>query len=304
MTKCLGCAGLPSAIDMHQHYEDILNRIAELPTWFDDGGVPRFAKFSPQCLGNIHASGAALAEVSCQGCGRVFQVALTEAFASNGFSLGDEIRLARVHYGDPPNVWCCGSGPSMNSVMHRVLEYWFRDHEISTSWQRESAFEGLVSDTPRNPPDTAAEVLAAIGKGARTIRVQCTSHANRYDLAGRVTAAQARNGRVLATYPRNYLVVARKMLDNSISEADVGCLKNDRAITLADFSDLTEGQLAKIDWVVVLTPPRLARENAQKLLNDLTAHLAGEAGSKVQIEFALSHSHCVVTNPDLVVPGG
>lgn len=50
----------------------------------------------PRHLGNIYASEAALAEVSCQRCRRMFRVALTEVFASNSFSLSDEIRLARV----------------------------------------------------------------------------------------------------------------------------------------------------------------------------------------------------------------
>ena len=46
---------------MHQHYKDILDRIDEAPTWFDDYGVPRFGDFSPSRLGNIYAYEAALA---------------------------------------------------------------------------------------------------------------------------------------------------------------------------------------------------------------------------------------------------
>jgi hypothetical protein len=33
---------------MHNHYDDILDRIDEPPTWFDDYGVPRFCEFSPR----------------------------------------------------------------------------------------------------------------------------------------------------------------------------------------------------------------------------------------------------------------
>ena len=293
-----------SVIAMHRHYEDILSRIADPPTWFDDGGVPRFGEFSPLHLGNIYASEAALAEVSCQNCGRVFHVALTEAFASSRFSLGDEIRLARVHYGDPPNVWCCSSGPSMKSVMHKIIEYWIRDYERSSDWQREAAFEGPVSKVPLDPPDTTAEVFAAIGEGVRRIRVQCTSHRNRYDITGRVAATQARNGRVLVAYPRNYVVVARGMLKDLVPEIDVGIWKDDRTITMADFSDFASEQLASIDQIIVLAPPFSRRESTKELQNDAAAHLATKAGSKVIVEFALAHSHCVVTNPELVISGG
>jgi hypothetical protein len=39
------------------------------------------------------ASEPALAEVSCQACGRMFKVALTEAFTSKRLGFSDEIRL-------------------------------------------------------------------------------------------------------------------------------------------------------------------------------------------------------------------
>src|SRR6266853_4787652 len=120
-----------SGIPMHQHYEDILQRIDASPVWFDEFGVPRYEEFSPKHLGNIYAAEAALAELSCQQCGRLFRVALTNVFARKGFALSDEIRLRRVHYGDPPNVRCCEAGPSMNSVMREVLEYWSRDDEVA-----------------------------------------------------------------------------------------------------------------------------------------------------------------------------
>jgi hypothetical protein len=45
---------------MHRYYKDILDRIVEPPTWFDDYGVPRFGDVSPRQLGNSYASEAAL----------------------------------------------------------------------------------------------------------------------------------------------------------------------------------------------------------------------------------------------------
>ena len=141
---------------MHRCYRDILDRIADPPSWFDDYGVPRYSQFSPTQLSNIFANEAALAEVSCQSCGRRFRVALTGAFADRGFSLGDEIRLHRVSYGDPPNVECCGPGLAMGSVMHEVLQYWFRNDEIDREWRRDPTLEGSVSEEWLDPPDTVA----------------------------------------------------------------------------------------------------------------------------------------------------
>jgi hypothetical protein len=299
---------------MHNHYKDILDRIDEPPAWFDDYGVPRFGDFSPRHLSNIYASEAALAEVSCQGCGRMFKVALTDAFASEGFGLSDEIRLGRVHYGDPPNVDCCVAGASMNSVMHRILEYWSRDYEVSMDWQRDRTLEGDVAEEPLDPPDTVAEVLAAVGSGARKILVMCTSHRNRYDLAGRITATMANDGRVLVAHPDNYGVVASKMLDRLVPDKDVGYLKDGRTVTLAGFERLKDAHLAVFDSIVLLAGPRplpvpstispvgaAKTEARQKVWNDVAARFAEEACDKVRIEFALAHSSCMTANPDLVI---
>jgi hypothetical protein len=215
---------------VHQYYKDILDRIDEPPVWFDDYGVPRFGNFSPRYLGNIYASEAALAEVSCQWCGRMFKVALTEAFTNKRLGLRDEIRLGRVHYGDPLNVNWCAGGASMNSVLHRILEYWSRDYEVSMDWQRDPTFEGQVAEAPLDPPDTVAEVLAGVGSGAWPILVMCTSHRNRYDLAGRITAAMANDGASSSPITR-IRAVARWMLDGLVPDEHVGHLKDGRTIT-------------------------------------------------------------------------
>ncbi|MBY2932441.1 hypothetical protein [Rhizobium leguminosarum] len=289
---------------MHQHYKDILDRIDEPPAWFDDYGVPRYGDFSPRHLGNIYASEAALAEVSCQQCGRMFKVALTEALTGKCLGLGDEIRLRRVEYGDPPNVDCCGAGATMNSVMHRILEYWFRDYEVSMGWQRDPTFEGPVAQHPLDPPDTVAEVIAAVGSGAQPIRVMCTSTRNRYDLAGRITAAIASDGHVLVAYDKRYLVVARRMLGGLVPDMDVGDWKDSRTVTLAEFSRVKEIHPATINGIIVLAGPGPRNEAEQKIWGDVATWFATEADGKAQIELALAHSYCMIANPNLIVDAG
>jgi hypothetical protein len=76
---------------VYQHYGDILSRIAEEPTWFDEYAVPRYCKFEPDKIANIYASEAALAEVTCQACKRVYCVAFSEADLHAG-TIADAIR--------------------------------------------------------------------------------------------------------------------------------------------------------------------------------------------------------------------
>ena len=286
---------------MHQHYEDILKRIDRAPIWFDEFGVPRYEEFSPQRLGNIYATEAALAEVSCQQCRRVFRVALTNAFARKGFGLSDEIRLCRVHYGDPPNVRCCSAGPTMNSIMHEILEYWSRDHEVGIRWQRDPTLEGAVLNSPLAPVDAVAEALAAIQSGARALLVACTSKQNRYDLAGRITAAIASEGRVLVTCPDNYSVVARKMLDGLVPNTNVGDNAN---VSVSIFSKLRHTDVATFKSITILSGPNPRNESEQENWNEMAEWLARKLGDKLRIEFALPHSRRMIENPDQVVDAG
>lgn len=115
---------------MNHDYADIRDRIGEPPIWFDENAVPRYCEFAPADCANIYACEAVLAEVACQGCGDMFQVAFTRMqYANGGKSLKAAIADRSLYYGDPPNVGCCGSGPTMNSVPRRVLQYWHRHHQ-------------------------------------------------------------------------------------------------------------------------------------------------------------------------------
>jgi hypothetical protein len=107
---------------MHASYDDIISRISAAPTWFDEYAVPRFCEFSPTHSVNISSDEVALAEIECQGCGRVFRVAFSQVNVPSG-TVAEAIVAKMLHYGDPPNVECCGTGPVTNSIPRRVLEY-------------------------------------------------------------------------------------------------------------------------------------------------------------------------------------
>jgi hypothetical protein len=147
---------------MNHDYDDIRSKIAEPPQWWDENAVPRYCTFTPDSTANIYADEVVMAEITCQSCGRPFRV----AFAQDSMAryarpdkarLADDIRTKALHYGDPPNVWCCSAGPTMNSEPRRVLEYWSIHHEeyVDDSkitdmryfdWRRDPTLE--VSITP------------------------------------------------------------------------------------------------------------------------------------------------------------
>ena len=112
-------------------YDDILSRIPEEPVWFDEHAVPRYCVFHPSKVANAYADEVALAEVTCQSCARLFRVAFAaRAPATHAKDewpagpIGRAIREKTLHYGDPPNVWCCQAGPTENSEPRRVIQYW------------------------------------------------------------------------------------------------------------------------------------------------------------------------------------
>lgn len=160
---------------MHHHYEDIRNKIAEQPSWFDENA---YEPFAPHIGADIYADEIALVLIACQSCGREFRVAFSFGFknrmeiaqtlfiqqiraefpqdqevvehlykvAFEGAwkrTLADDIRSKSIHYGDPPNTGCCPAGPTMNCEPHRVLEYWRKEEGSSTrfQWVRDPSLE-------------------------------------------------------------------------------------------------------------------------------------------------------------------
>lgn len=119
---------------MNNEYHDIRNRIAEPPKWWDEFAVPRYCDFAPTHAANIYAREAALLSIECQACRAPFKVCMTA-----GRGLADAIKDGSLHYGDPPNIECCLTGPSMNCVDVRVLEFWHRD--VASDWERDPSLE-------------------------------------------------------------------------------------------------------------------------------------------------------------------
>lgn len=132
---------------MHHDYADIRNLIPMAPLWFDEYAVPRYCEFHPGALASIYANEAILAEIECQNCRNRFKVAFSRSTMDDVIdamnsdvrtTLADHVRNQSLHYGDPPNIGCCPSGPTMNSDMRRVLEFWTRR---KLDWQRDPALE-------------------------------------------------------------------------------------------------------------------------------------------------------------------
>ena len=120
---------------MHHHYEDIRNRIAEEPKWWDEYAVPRYCDFHPSEIANIYANEVILMEIECQGCGYKFDVCMSwHPYMSEHTGFSQMLKFAKErnidwlpNYGDPPNIGCCPSGPTMSSTAVKILESWSRN---------------------------------------------------------------------------------------------------------------------------------------------------------------------------------
>ena len=143
---------------MNNHYEDIRNLIDRDPIWFDENAVPRYCRFSPREVACIYADEIVLALIRCQNCQREFHVAFSSSKAKrvrsfimetdcvekmtlellDRYRLANAVKLRTLHYGDPPNVSCCPAGPSMNSEMIRVVQFW---KSFRLEWKRVHALE-------------------------------------------------------------------------------------------------------------------------------------------------------------------
>ncbi len=143
---------------MKNPYSDIRDRIDELPQWWDENGVPRYCDFTADETADIYVDECVLMLIRCQNCGQEFHVCLSNNKSYSQYegnsNLGELIKRKEIHYGDPPNIGCCPSGPTMNSVPVKILEYWTR-HQLQ--WLRNESFEidVLPSWATENMDDSA-----------------------------------------------------------------------------------------------------------------------------------------------------
>lgn len=146
---------------MNHHYEDIRSRIPEPPKWFDESAVPRWSAFGPRETANIYADEVCFVHIECQNCGHPFLVCFSwcksdEYLDPKKAPLSK--RVKDLHYGDPPNIGCCPSGPTMNSVPRRVVQFWSRV-DPSLEWHRVPELEIAIDC------DWADDVPARTEKG-------------------------------------------------------------------------------------------------------------------------------------------
>ncbi|HIJ67457.1 MAG TPA: hypothetical protein HPP87_04610 [Planctomycetes bacterium] len=149
---------------MKEAYRDILERISEEPKWYDANGCPRYGDFSPDKCPNIYAREAVLLRISCQECGRHFDVELHSDIYSRGMAealrmwqdkakRGDKNNWPPIHYGDPPCHGCVGD--TMNCNDERILEFWVKEDfdwkrmpelEIDFCEISDYGFKGILKD--------------------------------------------------------------------------------------------------------------------------------------------------------------
>ena len=118
---------------MKANYLDILTRIAEEPSWYDQNGTPRYGEFHPSDCPNIYSYQVVLLRIACQACGAQFHVEMHSDWWR-------PIRQPReLHYGDPPIHDCVGD--TMNCEDLEVLQVWKKD---LSDWTRAHDLEGVI----------------------------------------------------------------------------------------------------------------------------------------------------------------
>ena len=127
-------------------YQDIRERIAEPPKWFDRHGVPRWHDPIPRNCSHVYADLVAFVQIECQQCGHEFLVEFATSYIDRlvwadryKARLGEDPKPydpTTLHYGDPPAGWCCAAGDTMNSVPRLLVAAWERDRGGDLGWKQ------------------------------------------------------------------------------------------------------------------------------------------------------------------------
>lgn len=138
---------------MKHDFNDITSRISEPPAWWDKNGTPRYGEFNPDAGPDIYADREVLLWITCQSCGRRFNVEMSSSSlgrirhkamlrgVSNENPAVEFVPLA-LHYGDPPAHGCVGD--TMNCWDIAVLESWSK--KDFGEWERSADDEGPMAD--------------------------------------------------------------------------------------------------------------------------------------------------------------
>ncbi len=121
---------------MNARYEDIISRIKEEPTWYDNNGTPRYGEFHPDKCPSIYSSHVGLFRILCQDCNKSFMVEMHSSI----WGFRAEHPPQKWHYGDPPIHGCVGD--TMNCFAIEVREFWTK--ESLREWERKEEFEGEI----------------------------------------------------------------------------------------------------------------------------------------------------------------
>jgi hypothetical protein len=125
---------------MHENYNDIKDRIEELPYWYDEYGTPRYGAFDPDLCPDIYSSHVGLFLIACQHCGKTFKVEMHADIWDRNLRHPPK----KWHYGDPPVHNC--TGDTMNCDDLEVLEFWNKDNRKDPRWERVPEFEGKIDN--------------------------------------------------------------------------------------------------------------------------------------------------------------
>ena len=183
---------------MHRQYNDIINRIASPPIWWQEAGVPRYDQFDPHISAGVYANEAAFAEIACQVCETTFLVLIETPAADR--SIAAKITSQTLEYGDPPNVACaCGGSASTSSIMIRVVEYWARADQKYVQdgividnrfyqWVRDKSLEIAFEDSPGSGTYTPP-------RGVRWVPEHNTGQENRKNIFAKLSGLLRFNAR-------------------------------------------------------------------------------------------------------------
>lgn len=174
---------------MNRQYDDLLALTDRKPSFFQQGGVPRWTAFRAGESTGIYAVDCAIVEIACQLCDTRFHV-LMESDSRDRKTILERIQSNNLHYLDPPNVGCCPGGASTTSETIRVLEYWAR--EESFLWKRDTSAE-VKFRRFQDPwtPEMRARAQAIVDDPSTEERV-------RTDMKAGIEADEERRGIVLA----------------------------------------------------------------------------------------------------------